>query len=381
MIKKGKLLYKSTIGSEERTSRITWLGNGRVGIPHHNGHQDDLIVVNASTGEELWRHGGYKDVLGNNVPLSDERAIYTPLFRQTCAALDLETGADLWGRMGIGEYSQVQTKAHIALFDTMSSALTIIDKKGGNLLCYVNIPHPFGDYLPMLRAARDRVIVLRTDNEAHQCAIDLYDPAIEGCFVKTIARYPNKGESEEILSKIVIDDALYFFTDKGYFCKLDLTSGEIVDRHRLPDPRYYYISTCCYLHFYDGRLCAIAAQFDGDGYDYALTYNPANGRFEWNNNTFSGGSSCVQFYKDSAWRLSDKGLTRFSILGDGSISCVELEDWKNNIPDWTDGISSENGNCWLIADNKLLAMPQSESKPTAASGVLHCWDLSDCFND
>lgn len=85
--------------------------------------------------------------------------------------------------------------------------------------------------------------------------------------------------------------------------------------------------------------------------------------------------SLLQYYKDSAWWISEKGLTRFAFPGDGSITNIELENCENGVDEQAFPNSSETGVNRLLADNKLFAMPLSEPDSIDTAGVLYCWNL------
>jgi hypothetical protein len=384
----GKLIYRSIIGEAGSTEHITWLGTGRAGIVHNSGCCDDLIVVDSASGKELWRQKHYETFGGVTVPLFDEAALYIPLREnsQKLSAHDRETGKQLWTRsMGNGQYAfmvpPAQTRNHIAVCSSNTGKITIVDKIDGQVVSAARTPHKLADYWPRLLAFHDKFIALAADRKTGGLIADLYDPAVEGCFVKTLAKLPGKGEKGEILNQILVGDALYFFTGSGLFGKLDINSGEIAIKHKLPDipDEYYYLGR--HIHCHDGLLCAISRRYDGKqlgwhGY-LALKYNPATS--ELSVTPFEGETHLVQYYKDSAWRLSGKGLVRFALFGNGEITQIPLEDWKNNVSDEVFQNSSDTGINWLIADDKLMAMPLADDDPVDAAGILYCWDLADCI--
>ncbi|GHV96205.1 hypothetical protein AGMMS50293_25250 [Spirochaetia bacterium] len=373
------LNYQVKIGKKD-FEHITYLGNGRVGIVHSSdGYDYKLTVINIGDGSVVWEQANYETFGGVAVPLYDEHAVYMPITEssQKLSANDRETGKPLWARsVGNGTWAfmtpPVQTAAHVAVCNTHSDKLSIIDKKSGKVVCSAKLAHEVPDYRPSIRAWRDKFIAFATDSKNDQWTIDLYDPATEGVFVKTILRFPEKGEDGRIVLHTLIGDWLYFFTAQGWFYKLDLLSGEIKEKHQLPDPSIsedgYSFSTR-YIHRHNNWLCAIGDFNMSGGKSTYFAF-----RYDMNSGAFSSipfeyqKTGYMQFYEGGVYRLSESGLMRFDILGDGKTIEIPLEQWDNKISSNTFKNSDESGEHWLVVAGKILAIREKK-------GELLCWDI------
>ncbi|GHV85944.1 hypothetical protein AGMMS50230_15520 [Spirochaetia bacterium] len=366
-------------GDERYYKHITYLGNGRVGIVHSAGYRYKLTVINIGDGSVAWEQANYEKFGGVAVPLYDEHTVYMPIKEssQKLSANDRETGKPLWARsVGNGTWAfmtpPAQTAAHVAVCNTHSDKLSIIDKKSGKVVCNAKLAHEVHDYWPQLRVWRDKLIAIAADSKNDQWTIDLYDPAAEGVFVKTILRFPEKGEDGKILLHIIEEDSLYFFTEEGWFYKLDLTSGDIKEKHQLPDlseSEYRYLYFTRYIHRYNNLLCATGSFYVSGGKSTYFAF-----RYDMNSGAFSSipfeepKTGWMQFYEGKVYRLSESGLLRFDISGDGATTEIPLDKWDKKISSNTFANSGESGEHWLVVAGKILAIREKE-------GELLCWDI------
>lgn len=382
-----KLKYKVPLGEGKSYQYITHLGAGKVGIVYYRASQYALGMVNIHDGSVVWERLGYDTFGGVAVPFCDEKAVYAPVNvgSQHIAALGKQTGTELWTRyLGNGQYNfmvpPVQTEAHIAAASVNSDRLSVIDKKSGKLAGKAKMPHGLENYWPLLRPWHDKFIAIAIDGKNDQWTIDLYDPAEKELFVKTIFRFPEqKGDEGKILLQKVVGDSLYFFTEEGAFYKVNLLSGEVMEKHILPDAsrsKYGWDYARRYIHQHNGKLCAIGSFYtaeDDQSHYFVFRYELESGAFSVLPIAQTG--NLIQFYEGGAYSLTKKGLTHWDVLGDGSMSEITFEEWPVYIPDGTFENSGESGEQWLITESKLLAIRTEEAGDGEKQGYLYCWEL------
>lgn len=381
-----KLKYHLDIGTDDSTQYITDLGSGRISIVHRDSHFYDFVVVDTEAGEVAWRKKNYETFGGVAVPIYDQNALYAPFAgnpekpgssSQTLCAYDPATGKQLWARgMGNGTYQfmipPVITAEHLATVNSNTDKFTILNKSDGKVLQKVKLAHSMWDYRPWLMAWEDKFVTIGFNKRPKQKAFDIYDPALEGAYAETAGAFDMaEDDISHELAPVIIGNCIYFGTDKGYFCKCDLTTGDTAKIALLEDlepdeDTFFRYSSEIMEH--ENQLIFLASL---NYKTYSCVYSLSTGSCTVK--LLDMDRWVIQLYEGACYHLSAKGITKVDILGDGASHETALEGWGETISGIPLGNSTSK--YWLIADSKLFVMPRSTKEKIYTAGKLFCWEL------
>jgi hypothetical protein len=389
-----KMKFQLKLGDGNDIEYITYLGGGKAGIVHS--YPAKLTVVDIHSGSVLWERKEAETYGGVAVPIYDERAVYIPLNSSSRAmsAHNPATGEELWKRsLSSSTYQYMvplaQTEAHIASCNTNAKVLSVLDKKTGKIVCKAKLKHEVPDYRPWVFAWQDKFIAIGLDKRTDQFVLDLYNPSVEGGYVDVVARFPEKGKVERIGESqlLVVGNFLYFFSELGWFYKLNLLTGQIESKHHPLDGakgKYYFNKR---IAVEGNLLCCVVEHSEGDVSKFYMC------RYNLNADTFTAVTFELKLERiyhgnilpicgGAGIHMNENGIVKYDLLGDCSSKEIPLENWAahfgKDLPSMHTGEQDEK---WLIVDDKLLYMrdkPRSERKAGKVledAGCLFCWEI------